>query len=298
MAYFSTATAPERRNVTGKNRVWDFFRLSNETHPAIRRQPAQPRRKIRPTAMKTASGIPYWPSRDPIGEEGGENLYGFVGNDGVDQIDELGLTKCYRWMFTFFTDTHGFDDTGHSKKDPKLLTDEDAADGDRRYLPDGSQHPVIPEDDHRRFPDRPYGPGTKFRVHRGGRIDGTIDKRTVHDWGRGWAYPRIEDRNKKFWFPGGVDADEWLDLHRTPTPTPKPKGKQKVPKVIKLVDMEWDLVEMDVDDECPCPNGWSAYSNPPKPKKMVEFENGQAEKDRLDEEFANRALDERRKRRK
>ena len=238
---------------------------------------------------KTASGIPYWPSRDPVEEDGGVNLYGFVGNDGVDQIDELGLTTCYRWMFTFFTDTHGFDDTGHSKKDPKLLADEDAADGDRRYVPDGSQHPVIPEDDHRRFPDRPYGPGTKFRVHRGGKIDGNIDKRTVHDWGRGWSYPRIEDRNKKFWFPTGVDADEWIDLHRTPLP--KPKGK-------KLVDMEWDMVEMDVEEKCPCPSGWNAYPNPPKPKNMVEFEEGQAEKNRLDEEFGNRALEERRRRSK
>jgi len=41
--------------------------------------------------MKTASGIPYWPSRDPIGERGGVNLYGFVGNDGVSGMDILGL---------------------------------------------------------------------------------------------------------------------------------------------------------------------------------------------------------------
>jgi len=92
MAYFSTEPASERRNVTGKNRVWDFFALSNETHPAKRRQPAQPRRKIRPTAMKTVSGIPYWPSRDPIGERGGKNLYGFVRNDGVAVQDYLGLS--------------------------------------------------------------------------------------------------------------------------------------------------------------------------------------------------------------
>jgi RHS repeat-associated protein len=32
-----------------------------------------------------------WPSRDPIGEEGGLNLYGFVGNDGVSRWDMLGL---------------------------------------------------------------------------------------------------------------------------------------------------------------------------------------------------------------
>ena len=93
MAYFSTEPASERRNVTGKNRVWDFFRLSSKTHPANRRQPLQPRRKIRPTATKTVSGIPYWPSRDPIGERGGINLYGFVGNDGNNWIDYLGSEK-------------------------------------------------------------------------------------------------------------------------------------------------------------------------------------------------------------
>jgi RHS repeat-associated protein len=32
-----------------------------------------------------------WPSRDPIGERGGVNLYGFVGNDGVDWVDVVGL---------------------------------------------------------------------------------------------------------------------------------------------------------------------------------------------------------------
>jgi len=36
-----------------------------------------------------------WRSRDPIGEDGGLNLYGFVGNDGVNNTDSFGL---------FFTD--------------------------------------------------------------------------------------------------------------------------------------------------------------------------------------------------
>jgi RHS repeat-associated protein len=31
-----------------------------------------------------------WPSRDPIGERGGMNLYGFVGNDGTNRWDLLG----------------------------------------------------------------------------------------------------------------------------------------------------------------------------------------------------------------
>jgi RHS repeat-associated protein len=35
-----------------------------------------------------------WPSRDPIGERGGMNLYGFVGNDGVNLWDLLGLKLC------------------------------------------------------------------------------------------------------------------------------------------------------------------------------------------------------------
>ena len=34
-----------------------------------------------------------WPSRDPIEEEGGFNLYGFVGNDGVNGWDHLGLSE-------------------------------------------------------------------------------------------------------------------------------------------------------------------------------------------------------------
>jgi len=36
-----------------------------------------------------------WPSRDPIEESGGINLYGFVSNDGVNAWDYLGLEdKC------------------------------------------------------------------------------------------------------------------------------------------------------------------------------------------------------------
>ena len=35
-----------------------------------------------------------WPSRDPIGERGGVNLYGFVENNGVNRWDYLGMTAC------------------------------------------------------------------------------------------------------------------------------------------------------------------------------------------------------------
>ena len=39
-----------------------------------------------------------WPSRDPIEEEGGINLYGFVGNDGVNQWDILGKETFSDWL--------------------------------------------------------------------------------------------------------------------------------------------------------------------------------------------------------
>ena len=120
MAYFSTSTAPERRNFTRKDRVWDFFPLSSETYPANRRQSAQPRLKIRPTATKAASGIPYWPSRDPIRERGGKNLYGFVGNDGVDRSDRLGLRVIH--PFDEVPDPQGDDDTDWWQREYSVYT--------------------------------------------------------------------------------------------------------------------------------------------------------------------------------
>jgi hypothetical protein len=35
--------------------------------------------------------IGRWASRDPIGEQGGQNVYAFVGNNGVSRIDPFGL---------------------------------------------------------------------------------------------------------------------------------------------------------------------------------------------------------------
>jgi len=40
-----------------------------------------------------------WPSRDPIGEQGGLNLYAFVGNDGVNTWDYLGLAIVDEFYF-------------------------------------------------------------------------------------------------------------------------------------------------------------------------------------------------------
>ena len=39
-----------------------------------------------------------WPSRDPIEETGGVNLYGFCGNNGVTDIDLLGKFSIYHFI--------------------------------------------------------------------------------------------------------------------------------------------------------------------------------------------------------
>ena len=41
-----------------------------------------------------SANLGRWLNRDPIGESGGLNLYGFVENDGINWIDYLGLKKC------------------------------------------------------------------------------------------------------------------------------------------------------------------------------------------------------------
>src|SRR5690606_15012254 len=51
-----------------------------------------------------------WLSRDPIGEEGGLNLYGFVGNNAVSRWDYLGLD----FLVDIFVDNPDFADAAHS----------------------------------------------------------------------------------------------------------------------------------------------------------------------------------------
>jgi hypothetical protein len=92
MAYYLPETASGQPNLTAKNRVWGFFGESVsvclETRPAA----LEPHQENYAGHRETVSGIPLWPSRDPIGERGGLNLYGFVGNNGVNWWDRLGLS--------------------------------------------------------------------------------------------------------------------------------------------------------------------------------------------------------------
>ncbi len=92
------STRPPRKTASGSSR-------SNPDKHAYRITPQalKTRRKDRPTTTATASGVSVygyryyeshngrWISRDPIGENGGYNLYSFVNNDAVNQRDYLGL---------------------------------------------------------------------------------------------------------------------------------------------------------------------------------------------------------------
>jgi RHS repeat-associated protein len=93
----SLAAPPRLRRASGrptsfrKNRVWGFSRRASD-----RRRPRYPQVAALASGCpacgyETASGRPVWPSRDPIGEQGGVNLYGMVGNNPVNRIDPLGL---------------------------------------------------------------------------------------------------------------------------------------------------------------------------------------------------------------
>ncbi len=75
-----------------ENRVWGFSWNGRGLPLGNRRQRRELRRNLQPTLTFFTPGIPQWPSRDPIGERGGANLYGFVGNDGLNKTDYFGLS--------------------------------------------------------------------------------------------------------------------------------------------------------------------------------------------------------------
>ena len=97
--------APEKTAPRLKNRVGNFFSGTPDCvgsdRPATRNRIGEKRS----CSYDIASGVTYygfryydpvtgrWPSRDPIEEEGGLNLYGMLYNDTINYYDYLGLTK-------------------------------------------------------------------------------------------------------------------------------------------------------------------------------------------------------------
>ncbi|MFC7339625.1 RHS repeat-associated core domain-containing protein [Haloferula chungangensis] len=82
-------------------------RFAGNPPPSLRLATDGPQRTPwtkRPSVAHTETGVAYygfryydpmagrWPSRDPIEEQGGVNLYGFVGNNGVNGVDLTGLS--------------------------------------------------------------------------------------------------------------------------------------------------------------------------------------------------------------
>jgi len=90
MVALNTAYASENPALGPKNRVGNFFGRMGDgvgsDRPATRNRIGEKR----PTLTIIASGRPYWPSRDPVAEDGGLNLYGFNYNAPTIYIDVLG----------------------------------------------------------------------------------------------------------------------------------------------------------------------------------------------------------------
>jgi uncharacterized protein RhaS with RHS repeats len=61
-----------------------------------------------------------WPSRDPIEEEGGLNLYGFVGNDSINGWDNLGKDPRF-WRDHIFQSPPNHDEAYFKKNFPNIL---------------------------------------------------------------------------------------------------------------------------------------------------------------------------------
>jgi hypothetical protein len=95
MGYYLPETASGQPNLTAKNRVWGFFRESVSVCLETRRSALETHQENYDVSRKAASGIPRWPSRDPIEQNGGVSLYGFVGNNGYNSFDVLGMETYY-----------------------------------------------------------------------------------------------------------------------------------------------------------------------------------------------------------
>ena len=93
--YAPSLAAPGRRRppqrATLKNSRRGFFGTPSGRTLGRRRSAHRTAPGYRACGYKTASGRPKWLSRDPIGTNGGINLYGYVGNDPTDWIDPFGL---------------------------------------------------------------------------------------------------------------------------------------------------------------------------------------------------------------
>ncbi len=128
---------PEKADPSAKNRAWGKNGERVKFAYKIPPQALGPQQGIGPRVTETVSGRPRWLSRDPIGEEGGLNLYAMVGNDPVNQWDYLGLfiggvrhlpgytdgkPKSFPWSrvahWTFPGDAHTYEEAADRNLEP------------------------------------------------------------------------------------------------------------------------------------------------------------------------------------
>ena len=109
MGFYATESAcdrPQETYLPPKNRVGGFSATSPTHARPFASQPVETHWENEPTPTTTASGVSFygyryykpelgrWINRDPIGEEGGLNVYGFVQNRATIAYDHLGLSPC------------------------------------------------------------------------------------------------------------------------------------------------------------------------------------------------------------
>jgi hypothetical protein len=91
MVALNTAYAPSKTLTRSGNRVGDFFCEAGERVGKNGLASRIATKEKTSCSYELASGRPVWPSRDPIEEEGGLNLYGFGGNNPINEWDMLGM---------------------------------------------------------------------------------------------------------------------------------------------------------------------------------------------------------------
>ena len=107
MGFYVTEKMPQVKPGTPlKKPRLGFFSATRSCTGNFPSQPVETHRETEPPPMKTVSGVRYygyryyspslgrWLARDPIGENGGKNLYGFCRNRPVGRFDKLGLHTC------------------------------------------------------------------------------------------------------------------------------------------------------------------------------------------------------------
>ncbi len=97
MGFHAISQPPAQDKPPSKNRVGVFRRSSPRRARFSAPQPVGNVRFTRQPPAIFSSGRPCWPSRDPIEEAGGSNLYAAGSNNLIKNVDILGLIRWRVW---------------------------------------------------------------------------------------------------------------------------------------------------------------------------------------------------------